>query len=251
MSHSTVTKLGKRHVRDCLLPFAALVALVLSSLVSSGPRVAWALQAVLANDVFSVQHFITEVGDNTIRIINPTANPIPEIGSGPTDGMLCAMVYVYDSHEEQIECCGCPVTNNGLRTIGMIASLTSNPLGGPVPRAGLIKIVSALPNMTCPGPVGPGQSCPNPPPHYPCNPGISYTLQPTLRAWILHSDQVIAAGLLPAVQEAEFLDMPLDGNELSILRSTCAFIHVNGSGRGICTCGTGDDVAARPRAGGR
>jgi hypothetical protein len=226
---------------NILVVGAGLIALALSSLVSSGPRVAWALQAVLANDVFSVNYIFTRVGDNTLRIVNPTTTPNV---SGVGEGRLCAMIYVFDAHEQLQECCGCPVTDNGIRTFNVMSNLLGNTNTNPGVDSGVLKVVSALENVTCPVTPGFGQSCAQvttPPPFFPCNAAGPYTLAPTLRSWIRHTDQIIIAGVLtPGITEEELADAPLDANELSVLQTGCAGIHSNSSGRGQCTCGAGD-----------
>lgn len=166
-----------------------------------------------AQDVFAVTHFDTNNGDGTLRTVNPTTNSF---------GFVCEMLYVFDAHEELQECCGCRVTNNGLRVQSTISDLTSDPLTGPnTPlKAGVLKMVFARPNYT-------GN------PWGACNPAVSYLLLPTLRAWETHTYS-------NGVTETQLTDAPLGTDELNALVKTCAFIHTNGSGSGICKCGVGD-----------
>jgi hypothetical protein len=49
------------------------------------------------------------VGDNFVRLINPTA----------ANGTLCAMIYVFDDDEEPGECCGCPLSPNKLLSLSV------------------------------------------------------------------------------------------------------------------------------------
>jgi len=42
-------------------------------------------------------------------------------------GALCANIYVFDDDQELQECCSCPVTADGVRTLSTINDLTSNP----------------------------------------------------------------------------------------------------------------------------
>jgi hypothetical protein len=183
------------------------------------------------SDVSGVVYYQTQTYDNTVKLINPTTQPV---ASG---GFLCAMVYVFDQHEELQECCGCPVTNDGLRTISARGDLTANPLTGVVPIHGGIEVVSTLYNTTS---SGTGQNG--------CNPALSYTPTPTLKGYITHSGGNFAA---PGAAEVHFKDAHVGTTEVSNLQSLCASIHTNGTGRGICTCGTGDNVAAQAGAGRR
>lgn len=201
---------------------AVLVAILALgiALLPSGAR------AQALSDVFSVNHFDVTVGDGTVRTINPTTT---------SAGILCEMVYVFDAHEELEECCGCPVTNDGLRVISTVNDLTKNPLGGPNPTTGVIRIVSAVPNGTPTSQYGM------------CNPAVNVIPTETLRSFSTHTYN----GGFPRITETEFLDSPLTTAELGTLTSVCAFIHVNGTGRGICTCGTGDNSAPLPGSGGR
>ncbi len=179
------------------------------------------------DDVFWVNHFDVTKGDGTVRTINPNTT---------SAGILCEMVYVFDAHEEMQECCGCPVTNDGLRVQSTITNLTANPLSGPGtnPKTGVIKIVSSAPNAS----TGP---------YAPCNPAVSVSPTPNLRSFSTHT---YSNGLV-GITETEFEEATLTTSELSALQSTCAFIHINGTGSGICTCGTGDNFAPTPGAGGR
>lgn len=112
------------------LILSGIVGLVLAALC--GPL------SASAQD-FSVQYFDTTDGQpSNIRLWNPTVTA--------TGHRLCEMIYVFDSHEELQECCGCPVTDNGLRTLQTTVNLTANPLG-PQPggakwTSGVIKIVT-------------------------------------------------------------------------------------------------------------
>ena len=196
--------------------------------------------SAVAADVFKVQYFdsgtvapgttitVTSVepgdvgglGDGLVRTINPTSTP-----------QICEMVYVFDGNEEQQECCGCVVTNDGLRVQTVEGDLTSNPSNGVDFYDGIIKIVSSLPNTAAP---------------LFCNPALAPSLAPALRPSISHSE---VSGAVRSVSVQSFDDAPLDQTELNTLVATCAFIHTNQSGAGRCTCGRGDVVPARPHAG--
>lgn len=66
----------------------------------------------------------------------------------PPPGTLCAMFYVFTADQQMAECCGCPVTPNGLRTVSVTKDLTSNPLTGDLPQRGVVKLLSATPGSS-------------------------------------------------------------------------------------------------------
>lgn len=207
---------------------ASLVAVAVAVIALAG----LSTNASAQDDVSGTVYFQTQTFDNTLRTINPTTQPV----SG--GGFLCAMVYVFDTHEEMQECCGCRVTNDGLRVFSVRNDLTKNPLISnvpPFPFAGEVEVVSTLSNTT--SSTGPD-----------CNPALSYAPTPALRSYITHSGgNILGAG----VAEVHLKDAHVGAAEIANLQSVCALIHTQGTGRGICTCGVGDQFAAQPGAGGR
>ena len=180
---------------------AAIACLVLVSASASS-----------AQDVYRLNYFANNIAaapDSTVRIDNP----------GLTYGNLCAMIYVFDNDQQLTECCGCVETHNGLRTLSIKKDLTSNPLTGKVSNNGVVKIVSAAVNAA------------------PCDPTTGVAPVPNLREWGTHV-QAVGAGY--AVTETNFSDSTLGATELANLQAQCSFIHILGSGNGICSCGTGD-----------
>ncbi len=152
-------------------------------------------------------------GEELVRTINPTSTPI-----------LCQMVYVWDASEELQECCGCIVTNDGLRVEAVGADLTANPSNGAAFGYGTIDIISSLPNA--PAPVE-------------CDPALALSLSPALRSSITH---VESSGETVSVSVENFQDAPLDATNEAAMVADCAFIHTNQSGHGICSCGVGDNT---------
>ena len=175
--------------------------------------------AASAQDVYRLNYFSNNAApapDATVRISNP----------GLTYGNLCAMIYVFDADQQMTECCGCVETHNGLRTLSVRKDLTSNPLTGVVSRNGVIKVVSAAVNNS------------------PCDPTANVTPKANLRSWVTHIQNAIPLGTFNGsvwpVTETESSDSTLGTTELGNLQAQCAFIHMLGSGQGICSCGTGD-----------
>ena len=118
------------------------------------------------------------------------------------------------------ECCGCPETHNGLRTLSIRYNLTSNPLTGVISNNGVIKVVSAAVNNA------------------PCDPSGNVTPKSNLRVWVTHIQNPVGTAF--PVTETESSDSTLGATELANLQAQCSFIHILGSGQGICSCGWGD-----------
>ncbi len=145
--------------------------------------------------------------DGTVRMSNP----------GTSGGNLCAAIFVVDSKQELSECCSCLLTPDGLRTLSVNTDLTSNPLTGVTLNTGTVKVISVAPkNGTCPLPT---------------------VFAPTaaLRAWSTHIQNSNFA-----VTETASQDATLSNNEVSRLERECSAVQIDGSGKGICSCGTGD-----------
>jgi hypothetical protein len=162
-------------------------------------------------DTYKVDYFANAntggAPDATLRIDNP----------GTSGGNLCAAIFVFDANQEMSECCSCLVTPDGLRTLSVNGDLTSNPLTGVVLNTGVIKIVSTTAN---------GTTCPNPTIVYPT---------PAVRAWATHIQNVSYT-----VTETNSQDATLSAVEQTNLQNECHAIHLDGSKKGICSCGTGD-----------
>ena len=145
--------------------------------------------------------------DGTLRITNP----------GTAAGNVCASIFVFDPFQELTECCSCLTTPDGLRTLSVNTNLTGNPLTGVILSSGLVKIVSTIPVAG---------SCPLP---------TTVNSEPALRSWLTH----IQNGNFSETETAS-QDATLSTGEVSRLAAQCFAIKLDGSGRGICTCGTGD-----------
>jgi hypothetical protein len=145
--------------------------------------------------------------DGTFRVINP----------GTSGGELCANIYVFDSYQELSECCSCPLSPDSLRTLSIDHDLTYNPLTGVTLSTGAIKVVSTAAK---------GTWCPV----YPSS------LAPIagLRAWTTH---IQYGGV---ITETASQDATLSAAEVARLQGECYGIQLDGSGRGLCTCGYGD-----------
>jgi hypothetical protein len=185
--------------------------------ISSGQSLSWTLHGasdattVLGTDLLKVNYFsnanTTSAPDGTVRITNP----------GSPTGNLCAQIYVFDPEQELSECCACLVTPDGLRTLSVNTDLTKNPLTPVTLTTGSVSIVSGYTS---------GKSC------SPINDVVS----PTIRAWGTHI-QSDSSGY--SITETEYSDRAL-GEYNDNLLIACYGILLDGSGHGVCTCGSGD-----------
>src|SRR5580658_4645112 len=71
------------------------------------------------------------IGDSVLNLSNDGALA-GFIGAGTT-GNICVNVYTFDPAEEEIACCACLVTPNGLNSLSAISDLISNPLTPAIP----------------------------------------------------------------------------------------------------------------------
>ena len=194
-----------------------------------------------------------------LNIVNPGSTggySAAELVDG-IDGDLCANIYVFKADQELAECCSCFLSPNGLRTLTLDGDLTSNPVQNttvvPKPHAGLIKIVSSDTSNTDNGSCvttttnGNGTSYAIP------KAATSFYPEGSLRSWITHVRPTLTgASTLFTLTETEFRKADLGresygaesrddgGTELYKIQHQCANIALNGSGFGLCTCGTGD-----------
>lgn len=194
----------------------SLAVLAIATVLCAGSAM-----AQIPDDTYFVTYYSNAQGtqDATVRIDNPGVDSAKN---------LCADIYVFNADEEQVECCGCLLTADDLRTISVNKGLTAQPSSGVKPTSGVIKIVSAVPNSGTNGcdPTG-GASLSG---------GFPNNIVPTpdIRAWATHI-QVSPNG----VTEEEFADSTLTQTELNNLQDTCFTLRQLGSGRGVCSCGFG------------
>jgi len=192
-------------------------------------------------------------------------DPQEDNGLSGDPALICAMFYVFDSHQLLQECCGCPVTSDGLRTVDNVTDLADEPLFQAAPLAtGVIRIVSAEPNgcnslsptssfaCTAGGPlVGVCDATGGTYPfgqYHSTFPGVysgshtnagkglaTLSLVENLRAWSTHIQNA-------ALTESEYQQNPLSQNDANSLAEACGDIQSAASGRGpaVCSCGTGD-----------
>jgi hypothetical protein len=187
-------------------------------------------------DTFQVTYYShinindTTERDGALYTVNPgTAVTRIDANGKPLNGNLCAMIYVFNDDEQELECCGCKLTPNSERTFNIEDDLLSNVINASnFTFDGVIKVVSALPNSTAKNV---------------CRPDLANIVPtPTLRSWSTHA----IAKTYPdetsdfTLSEEELASAPLSNFELLNLESQCSAIYTSGSGPGICKCGFGD-----------
>jgi hypothetical protein len=172
---------------------------------------AWAAVTTPPADTLKVDYFANAntagAPDGELRITHP----------GTAAGNVCASIFVFDPQQELTECCSCLLTPDGLRTLSVNTDLTGNPLTGVILSTGLIKLVSTIPV---------GGACPLP---------TRVNAEPALRAWTTH----IQNGNFSETETGS-QDATLSVGEVNRLGAECTAIRLDGSGKGICSCGTGD-----------
>ncbi len=204
---SNVVSLSSGGIAGALRPGSTTVTA--SAAGASGSAAITVLPEIVVN-YFDLHNAQIAGADGTIRVTNP----------GVTGTDLCAMFYVYDQNQELSECCGCTVTQNGLRTLSLVSDFNSNPLTGAAPPNGVIQMVPSDPSV-------------NPQ----CNPA-SLAPKGVVLGW--GSNVQVLNNSTFQFTESRFNPAPLTPAEQQELVSQCAFLQQLGSGQGICSCGTGD-----------
>jgi len=184
-------------------------------------------------------------GDNILRLINPNGFANTNL-AGAISQPVCAMVYVFDDNQEMGECCGCPITSNGLLNFSFNHNLTSNwavsgPDGG-FQGIGSVAVVAASVNTGILG-FGNGKGCTSTQSGA-CNGGCDPTNTPgyivsninNLLGSITHNQQTNTADGLTEL--SLFDDAGGDSNNLTYLQNQCGALVRNGTGGGICSCPT-------------
>ncbi len=178
---------------------------------------------ILAAIVLSVAAFgQTQIGNSSnaqVAMIANLANGDSSISmTNVSSADICVNVYVFDPAEEQISCCACPITPNGLASLSARKDLISNTLTPGVPTS-ISVILQAVKGGTCDATkVAAGV------------PGLISA------STNVHTTPVAGSY---AVTELHLADTgaPVDGN---VIVPTCKFMKANGSGYGICkSCAAG------------
>jgi len=218
----------------------------------------WSQNPITADSPFQIRYASNlDVGESWVNITNSGARGAGlDSGSGAsTTGAICANVYVFSPDEQMISCCSCPVTPNGLVSLGAQRDLISNTLTPAVPDSVVIKLLGTVPV---------GGSCNNSAANV-----ATATLTPGLLAWgtTTHAGTstqtstpdttkkclnkccgsnagsawcqqncppIVTTTTSFSTTETPFLPASLSAGELVKLDDLCTFIIADGSGYGIC-----------------
>jgi len=167
------------------------------------------------------------IGDSGLNISNDGAQG----GFYPNalgTGNLCVNIYTFDPSEEEVSCCACLVTPNGLNSLSAREDLISNTLTASVPTSIVIKLLSSVPATSAKGTFTI------------CNPGgTAQTFKPGMLAWGYTLEPAAVPGTFGPVN-VHYISGTPNPAELNGLTSVCQFIESEGSGYGICnSCGVG------------
>jgi len=166
----------------------------------------------------------------------------PSMFGGAVGGNICVNVYVFSPDEQEVACCTCLITPNGVETTSA-GSLISHTLTPMVPTAVTVKLIATTPLS--------GSTCDA------STPLITGNVAPAAGALAegmvafgtnVHAAPVggsISAGTY-ALTETPFIPSTLSTAEVSRITTLCGFINANGSGFGVCPgCTLGAQGAVR------
>ncbi|MFZ0246680.1 MAG: hypothetical protein WAL68_13475, partial [Candidatus Binatus sp.] len=194
---------------------------------------------------------VTAAGNALVNITAPFEGNATDATGAVHNGETCAMIYVFDTSQAMEECCGCPLTADGLLTLSITNQLAQQPVGDAVAGVnaledGSIRILSTLPNATPGDPVGNEVYC-DPTTSVCCDPtgtngpaGVG-TLTPgsELVAWGQHIQTT-------QTTEDQFEVAPAEPSDFDGLPVACAGLVAAGSGSGLCICPFGDPSVPIP-----
>jgi hypothetical protein len=147
--------------------------------------------------------FATKLKKNdAIHIVNTGANGASF--STPQTGTTCAYVYAFAPSGSMLDCCSCALRPNSMASL----SIAQDVLGGrkPLPKEVVLKVLSTRGTGTNP---------------IVCNAAAAGV-------------EAIAIGMVSWKGEAQFAPATLSAGELSVLTSTCQFLHMTANVCAAC-----------------
>ena len=198
------------------------------------------------------------IGDSVVNLSNDGGQGGPfgaTFGDGvtpaPTIGNICVNTYVFDPQEEEIGCCSCLVTPNGMNSLSVKNDLISNNLTPAVPTSITIALVATEPGIDK---TGAFTTC-NPATPTFTGANVPYYFNPVAAAGDTHAGFIAnfamnawGTTLEPASTPGTYAPVPVRfliptifrqtggslAGELSGMTQLCNFIQSNGTGYGIC-----------------
>jgi hypothetical protein len=217
-----------------------LALLTLPALAQANPATG-AIAGTFYVDYFSNNPTVQLPGTSNqwIHLVNLGRTGVPF--GGPA-GHVCASFYVFDQTQELLACCSCEFTPNEVISTG-VRELTANTLTGGIPKLGAVKIILRNVGVTPVAGIPTVGACKG----SEAVPLVGQTLSSTdlAAAWGQH---IVAEPSGSAVTETEKIPRILSDYEAYFLGQTCAFAQYLGTGKGLCTCGTGTDQPPAPVA---
>jgi hypothetical protein len=137
----------------------------------------------------------------------------------------CAMIYVYAADQQLAECCGCPVSYNGLVHENVQKDLLGNTLTRVIPNEGVIQIVSSVDTGIC-------------------DPTSLYSPAPEIDSWTTHIQNKVGAAF-PMTEDRGDEEL-LSPDEYLTLIGDCYSAQRLGSGAAVCTCNPDGAVLPKP-----
>ncbi len=185
----------------------------------------FAQNPITADSPFQVRYAANlNLYDSVVNITN----------TGASGGNICVGVYAFDPSEEELACCTCTVTPDGLESISLKTSILSNTATGELPSSMVIKLLATTASGGA------------------CNASTEGTPAPGLAAWMTTTHPITTTTTSPnwwvkpvttttlTLEETPFTPSTLSAGELAHITSFCGFIQANDSGAGICKgCSTG------------
>jgi hypothetical protein len=197
--------------------------------------VAFAQNPITADSPFQIKYASNlTAGDSVINFTNSGANgaQLNGPGVGTPAGNICVNVYAFSPDEQEVSCCSCLTTPNGLHSLSVVNDLISNTLTGVRPSSVVVKLVA-----TIAGAGGSGTNCTN-------SAATQGTLATGLLAWGTTIHAAVGGGF--ATTETAFTPATLSAGEYASITNRCLNIIGNGSTFGICkSCRAGGLGAAR------
>ncbi|MGD1091411.1 MAG: hypothetical protein ABSB35_05375 [Bryobacteraceae bacterium] len=219
--------------------------LTLAALALSAVASAQIVNPGIHVDAYQVNYAANlNVGDSSVILTN-TGQQGAFFGATPTptQGNICVNVYTFDPQEEEISCCACLVTPNGLNALSAKNDLINNTLTPAVPNSIVVKLVASQPGTTSTGafticnPSSPIDALATFP--YGAGPSAKGSIAAGMRAW-MNTLEPNSTSATYGVVHGAFLPSYLGAAELGALTSVCNFNQTNGTGYGICgSCQTG------------